>query len=122
MQKIKFKVGDYVKVLPLEDVNKIIHHWQGQIRDIYDPLAEGEEDDDLIITVSLDAQSLNEMDEDYIFNEMDLFDDVEELDTICCNPSDLEITSRRDTAEMHEEAIKRIFEIASKYEDLDVEE
>ena len=122
MKKMKFKVGDFVKVLPLEDVDKTIHNWQGQIKDIYDPFAEGEEEDDVIITISLDAQSLSEMDEEYIFNEMDLFDDVEELDVICCNPSDLEIASRRDTDELREKAIERLFEIAAKYEDLDVEE
>lgn len=122
MEKTKFKVGDYVKVLPLEEIDPTIHHWQGQIKDIYDPLAEGEEEDDLIITILLDAQSLNSMDNEYIFDEMDIFDDVEELDIICCSPSDLDFASRRDTDETREKAIERINEIASQYEGLDREE
>lgn len=116
MSAIVFKVGDYVKVSPSEDIDDFMDGWEGEITEIFDPVAEGEEDDDLIITVTLDAQSLDEMDKDYISDEIEMFGTSEDLHFICCGPTELSLSKRRDTDEMRAIALKRVMEIAAKYE------
>jgi hypothetical protein len=115
MSTTVFKIGDYVKVSPSEDIDDYVEGWEGEITEIFDPVAEGEEDDDLIITVTLDAQSLDEMDKDYVFDEIDMFGSAEDLHFICCSPSELSLSKRRDTDEMRAKALERVMEIAAKH-------
>ncbi len=120
MEKITFKVGDYVSILPLEKTDDAIHNMNGSIKDIYDPAEDDDYDSDdydesdIIITIDLDAQSLDRIDENYMLNELE-FGTKEELPIICCKPYQIELSSRRDTDEMREKALERVFELVSNY-------